>query len=92
MRVFDFISSVKTTCNIPQAPENGEALKMIYKEGSQAVYSCNRGYKLLNNDKQTCTASGVWTGRISPCIKGTVEFLILTIHMVHKDYLGHSGS
>lgn len=74
MKIFDFFSTAKTTCNIPQAPENGEALGMIYKEGSQAVYSCNQGYALSNDDKQTCTATGKWTGNTSPCIKGIVKF------------------
>ena len=83
MKVFDFLSAAKAKCNIPQAPENGEALGMIYNEGSQAVYSCKQGYKLKNDDKQTCTVSGKWTGKISPCITGIVKFLIFPIDLIH---------
>eukprot|EP00794_Sanderia_malayensis_P016184 gene16184-17811_t len=61
---------VQLTCGIPKLnPENGETLGMIYKEGDKAIYSCDSGYKLESDDKQTCLSNGSWSGKIPRCIK-----------------------
>ena len=53
------------------------------KQGSVATYSCNTGYKLKRNNqnKQTCTASGDWSGTLPQCVgefcrEGWISYII----------------
>ena len=62
----------QSICGMPmQSPKNGETLGMVYKSGERALYSCNSGFKLENNDAQICSANGKWTGNVSDCVKGS---------------------
>ena len=35
--------------------------------GQTATYSCNTGYKLVENNTRTCQTTGVWSGSAPTC-------------------------
>lgn len=47
-------------------PENGD-VKFQQSVGSTAVYTCNRGFRLIGSDRRTCQKNGVWSGQQPTC-------------------------
>ena len=49
------------------APENGDVGLSGVRPGSQALYSCDRGFNLVGEETRKCQRNGQWTGSAPTC-------------------------
>ena len=54
-------------CGDLDDPENGEVSLTGTILGSEATYSCNRGYVLVGESKRVCQSNGEWSGEAPSC-------------------------
>ena len=54
-------------CRKLSAPDNGDIELSGIHPGSNAAYSCEKGYTLVGDDTRKCQRNGQWTGSAPIC-------------------------
>lgn len=54
-------------CRVLEAPENGQVQLSGTSVGSQAFYSCNKGFLLVGDRVRVCKAEGEWSNQAPVC-------------------------
>ena len=64
----NFISFyVVIDCGELDDPDYGQVKFISTTVGSEAIYSCNRGFILVGKDIRECLINGVWSGQAPTC-------------------------
>ena len=60
-------------------PGNGTIMVTEQTEGSDATYTCNKGYQLTDGNRtRTCMDTGMWSGQKPTCLRMKNAFLMCT--------------
>ncbi|KAJ7983779.1 hypothetical protein DPEC_G00371450 [Dallia pectoralis] len=62
------------SCGWLAPPTNGKKEGTRYVLGAEVKLSCDRGYVLRGSEKRTCLETGQWSGEITICKTGVVEW------------------
>ena len=61
-------------CGCLENPKDGTVELTGTTYNSEAVYSCNTGYRMIGNRMRTCSESGVWSGALPMCTGETCTY------------------
>ena len=62
-----FLMFVAVECARLKDPANGKVVVSGRQAGSQAEYSCRKGYILRGERRRTCQSNGLWTSEPPVC-------------------------
>lgn len=66
------LSPLVNQCSVLPKPLNGIVAITGTSFGSMAMYTCNRGFELVGEDKRVCNNDASWTGK-EPLCKGAIK-------------------
>lgn len=64
---FYVIINTAIRCSDLENPDYGSVEQTGNKPGAKARYECDKGFKLVGDDKRECLYSGYWSGKAPAC-------------------------
>ena len=65
-------------------PEDGTVVEIGLTDGSNAIYTCNRRYRLIGERIRTCMDNGMWSGQAPICLRMKITCAYVFIQVKQK--------